>query len=362
MKKAIIWILMIAMVLSSKTVFAESSLEENSENDYLEILTSDIWVSNKDSNSRSTHQFFMDGSGDNEGYAFTWQFKDGEFEVTFPQVNRTVYYTFGTDENNNTILVRKNDSQALIRYSDIKSGENAVYVLLDDGTVEETSGKEILDKYVDNEFINGDKYRGATAIVISKIEDMKGPLNYNGLLLKKGFLVLSGPWYIEIPYNSVDFVKTLNKGDIVVATVMISMLQKYMFHYQESEDKKGGLIIGTEQFNPSVKNIVPLELYDENADQVRAIVESFGYRMPNSVQAEEDASETADVNTPIDYSDKQIVKAVQQALNDAGFNCGTPDGVAGKKTTAAIKDYQAANGLSQTGEIDDVLLASLGLS
>ena len=31
------------------------------------------------------------------------------------------------------------------------------------------------------------------------------------------------------------------------------------------------------------------------------------------------------------YDDKDTVLKVQQALNDAGFDCGAPDGVAGKK-------------------------------
>ena len=59
--------------------------------------------------------------------------------------------------------------------------------------------------------------------------------------------------------------------------------------------------------------------------------------------------------------DKQTVKQVQQALNDAGYNCGTPDGMAGKKTHTAISDFQAANGLSVTGEIDEALLTALGI-
>lgn len=61
------------------------------------------------------------------------------------------------------------------------------------------------------------------------------------------------------------------------------------------------------------------------------------------------------------YNDKDTVKKVQQALNDAGYNCGTPDGVAGKKTYAAISSYQKDKGLAQTHQIDDALLQALGL-
>ena len=63
-----------------------------------------------------------------------------------------------------------------------------------------------------------------------------------------------------------------------------------------------------------------------------------------------------------EYTDKDTVKKVQQALNDAGYDCGTPDGAAGKKTKAAITNYQKANGLTASGVIDDKLLIALGLA
>lgn len=61
------------------------------------------------------------------------------------------------------------------------------------------------------------------------------------------------------------------------------------------------------------------------------------------------------------HTDKRTVKQVQQALNDAGYSCGAPDGVAGKKTAAAIRQYRADNGLDAGDAIDDQLLADLGL-
>lgn len=61
-----------------------------------------------------------------------------------------------------------------------------------------------------------------------------------------------------------------------------------------------------------------------------------------------------------DY-DSSVIKEVQQALNDAGFNCGTADGIAGKATTSAILEYQKENGLAEDGVISDELLTSLGI-
>ena len=62
------------------------------------------------------------------------------------------------------------------------------------------------------------------------------------------------------------------------------------------------------------------------------------------------------------YTDKDTVKKVQQALNEAGYECGTPDGIAGKKTAAAITQYQTDKGLEANGTIDDALLEAMGLA
>ena len=58
---------------------------------------------------------------------------------------------------------------------------------------------------------------------------------------------------------------------------------------------------------------------------------------------------------------QETVKEVQQALNEAGFDCGTPDGIAGKGTAAAVSAYQEANGLPVDGQISEELLTSLGI-
>lgn len=61
------------------------------------------------------------------------------------------------------------------------------------------------------------------------------------------------------------------------------------------------------------------------------------------------------------YSDAGTVKAVQEKLNEAGFDCGTADGIAGSKTAEAVLAYQNANQLTPSGEIDDALLENMGL-
>ncbi|MEM1360536.1 MAG: lytic murein transglycosylase [Pseudomonadota bacterium] len=52
-------------------------------------------------------------------------------------------------------------------------------------------------------------------------------------------------------------------------------------------------------------------------------------------------------------------KELQERLNRAGHDVGTPDGVVGKKTEAAITSYQQANGLAATGKPSQDLLQRL---
>lgn len=63
----------------------------------------------------------------------------------------------------------------------------------------------------------------------------------------------------------------------------------------------------------------------------------------------------------VEYKDATTIKIVQQALNEAGYNCGTPDGLAGSKTVEAITSYQTAKGITVNGLVTDELLQSLGV-
>ena len=62
------------------------------------------------------------------------------------------------------------------------------------------------------------------------------------------------------------------------------------------------------------------------------------------------------------YNSPEIIKQVQQALNEQGFDCGTPDGVAGQKTRDAIERFKSSKGLTINSDIDNDLLGGLHLS
>ena len=57
----------------------------------------------------------------------------------------------------------------------------------------------------------------------------------------------------------------------------------------------------------------------------------------------------------------QRVMAAQQALKDKGHDPGTIDGQMGPRTRAALADYQKAEGLKETGRLDDETRTKLGM-
>lgn len=65
------------------------------------------------------------------------------------------------------------------------------------------------------------------------------------------------------------------------------------------------------------------------------------------------STETASVDM------SKAIRNIQGILNNNGFDAGAPDGVMGKKTIAAIKQFQASIGMEPTGEIDDKLVREL---
>ena len=57
---------------------------------------------------------------------------------------------------------------------------------------------------------------------------------------------------------------------------------------------------------------------------------------------------------------RDIVASVQKPLGKLGYDVGTPDGIAGAKTQAAIKLFEQATGMTEVGLINPRLLAVLG--
>jgi len=61
------------------------------------------------------------------------------------------------------------------------------------------------------------------------------------------------------------------------------------------------------------------------------------------------------------YYSKATARSLQRALNDAGYDCGTPDGQIGPHSREAISNYKNDHGMGDDSSIDFALLASLGV-
>jgi hypothetical protein len=60
--------------------------------------------------------------------------------------------------------------------------------------------------------------------------------------------------------------------------------------------------------------------------------------------------------------DTELVRTVQRSLNDRGFDAGPADGQWGPNTEAAVRDFQQANGIAQTGNLDPRTINALGVA
>lgn len=59
-------------------------------------------------------------------------------------------------------------------------------------------------------------------------------------------------------------------------------------------------------------------------------------------------------------SNQDVILRVQMLLGKLGYDVGTPDGIAGPKTSEAIAAFERATGMSESGDINPRLLAVLG--
>ena len=62
-----------------------------------------------------------------------------------------------------------------------------------------------------------------------------------------------------------------------------------------------------------------------------------------------------------EQSNPALVRSVQQALKQKGYDVGTIDGQLGPTTDSALRNFQQAQGLPQSGSLDQQTLSALGV-
>lgn len=83
---------------------------------------------------------------------------------------------------------------------------------------------------------------------------------------------------------------------------------------------------------------------------------SWNYTLPN--EANQTPMSHRSFLALQDPNEEMSIRSAQQILNDLGYSIAV-DGIAGRETKSAIKDFQAANGIAQTGKLDASTVTAL---
>ena len=103
------------------------------------------------------------------------------------------------------------------------------------------------------------------------------------------------------------------------------------------------------------------DLKKENEDLKNSMNEKSENETEEVTEVNQNIQDT-EQTSEVEYTDATTIRIVQQTLNELGYNCGSPDGVAGGKTTEAVKNYQTDKNITVNGKITDELLDTLDIS
>jgi peptidoglycan hydrolase-like protein with peptidoglycan-binding domain len=83
---------------------------------------------------------------------------------------------------------------------------------------------------------------------------------------------------------------------------------------------------------------------------------------PSAMSSEQNSSASSNDATASSGShDASLVRSAQQARKDKGYDTGAIDGQMGPATQGALRSFQQAQGLPQSGHLDQQTLAALGV-
>ena len=103
-------------------------------------------------------------------------------------------------------------------------------------------------------------------------------------------------------------------------------------------------------YNPAVTEEVKIETKPSARVQfIKDVQAAIGAKV-DGIAGQDTLSKTVTVSASKN-SKHEVVKPIQEYLNHLGYDCGTADGIAGKKFTNAVKKYQFEHGCVSDGEI-----------
>lgn len=152
------------------------------------------------------------------------------------------------------------------------------------------------------------------------------------------------------PYQSVDASgKTVFDYSKEGAQEAADIYEASIRQQQNAEYKSSAVGQMDSETGSEIENFI-FKIYPENSSMTQT-----------STPTSEPTTIPESTKAPVEYKDATTIRIVQQALNEAGYNCGNPDGVAGSGTASAITQYQTDKGLTVNGLVTDELVQSLGV-
>lgn len=109
-----------------------------------------------------------------------------------------------------------------------------------------------------------------------------------------------------------------------------------------------------------VQSIQSLESTSETPDVANNDAEALAQVEQPGIETVEDQEQAVDDGDDVVKATPVIIRKVQQALADAGFNPGPVDGVSGARTVAAIESFQKQNDIP-SGKLTKRTLRALGV-
>ena len=167
--------------------------------------------------------------------------------------------------------------------------------------------------------------------------------------------------------NKEETLSTVTEEDFLTLQEEHAELEEQVTTLTEKNTELEGQVTTLTEKNTELEEQIAT-LTDENEQLKKQVEELNSSEAPldeekEEVTEEKSEQETEDAETTeiVVYEDTLTIRMTQEALNAAGFDCGTPDGVAGGNTSKAITEYQTAKGLTVNGLVTDEVLKSLDI-
>ena len=116
----------------------------------------------------------------------------------------------------------------------------------------------------------------------------------------------------------------------------------------------GSILAKAQEYLESAGRTDPLNVGYTAEDMFHTISIAFDPKPAAGATGNEESED------PADLTDPELIKRVQNALNENGYDCGAADGITGSRTAAAITAFQTEKGLEATGTITQELVTTLG--